>query len=154
MTTFEDSLQTGAGNAYKWATVGDTLAGTVTAKNIVTRPNFDGVDEDVPVIQIRDAEGTEYDAWLGKSSMRRAVAQALAKAVAPRFLRASAPQALSTCDQGNSPLRSQFTLPFALSRIASTSASDFFSKSFTRCPTTRISSHSLLWTSPSTMAVA
>jgi hypothetical protein len=80
MTTFEDSLQTGAGNAYKWAAVGDTLAGIVTAKNIVTRPNFDGVDEDVPVIQIRDAEGTEYDAWLGKPSMRRAVAQALAKA--------------------------------------------------------------------------
>jgi hypothetical protein len=52
----------------------------VTAKNIVTRPNFDGVDEDVPVLQIRDAEGTEYDAWLGKPSMRRAVAQALAKA--------------------------------------------------------------------------
>lgn len=79
MSSFEDSLSVGAGNAWKWSEVGDTLAGTVTNKNIVTRPNFDGVDEDVPVIQIRDAEGTEYDAWLGKSSMRRAVAIALAK---------------------------------------------------------------------------
>ena len=79
MTTFEDSLSTGAGNAFKWAAVGDKVVGTVTAKNIVTRPNFDGVDEDVPVIQIVDDEGTEWDLWLGKASMRRAVAQSLGK---------------------------------------------------------------------------
>lgn len=79
MTTFEDSLQTGAGNAYKWDAVGAKVVGTVTARNIVNRPNFDGVPEDVPVIQIVDDSGTEWDLWLGKPAQRRALFQALAR---------------------------------------------------------------------------
>lgn len=82
MTTFEDQLNTGAGNAWKWAEVGDKIAGTVISKAIVNRPNFDGVPEDVPVIGVRDDEGTEWDLWLGKSSLRSAVGRALQK-VAP-----------------------------------------------------------------------
>lgn len=79
-TSFEDSLSVGSGNSYKFAEVGATISGVIMAKNIVTRPSLkDGSDEDVPVIQLRDVDGTEWDVWLQKSSQRRAVAQALAK---------------------------------------------------------------------------
>jgi hypothetical protein len=76
---FEDTLNTGAGNAFKFAAPGVTIAGTVTAKNIVNRPNLDGVPEDVPVIQILDGDNVEWDIWLGKAAMRSAVGHALTK---------------------------------------------------------------------------
>ncbi len=76
MTTFEESLSSGAGQSFKFGTVGDKISGEVAEKSMVDTTDFDGNAETVPVITLSTDDG-DWDVWLGKAAQRSAVGRAL-----------------------------------------------------------------------------
>lgn len=109
MTTFEDSLNTGAGQSFRFDAVGSLIRGTVTGKSMVDTTDFDGNPETVPVVTIDTGDG-EYDVWMSKNALKGAVGKALAAHGAGTTLAVGGKLAIKRIEDG-APRKAGYAAP-------------------------------------------